>query len=62
MIELHEQDHSVWRIARKLEIDRGTVGRFIDAGTLSERATRPYPNRGDWLESYLRRRCDVTPP
>lgn len=58
VIELHEQNHSMRSIARELNIDRGTVQRFIDARTFPERATRPYPSRVDRFEFDLRRRWD----
>jgi len=58
VIDLHQQNHSMRSIARQLNIDRGTVQRFIEAGTFPERAARPYPSRVDRFDSYLRCRWD----
>lgn len=56
VIELHHQGVSQRTIAKRLGIDRETVGRYIQAGQFPERAPRPYASKTDPFTDYLRKR------
>jgi transposase len=56
VLELNRQGLSHRAIADRLEIDRGTVRRFVNAGTFPERATRRYTRRTDRFAGYLKQR------
>ena len=56
VIELHHQGVSQRTIAKRLGINRETVGRYIQAGQFPERAPRPYASKTDPFTDYLRKR------
>jgi transposase len=56
VIELHRQGVSQRTIAKRVGIDRETVGRYIRAGQFPERASRPYTSRTDRFTVYLQKR------
>jgi transposase len=56
IVELHRQGVSQREIARRLDMHRGTVRRFVGAGTFPERAERRYHVRSDKHRDFLRRR------
>lgn len=58
VLELKRQKISNREIARRLNMHRGTVRRFLNAGTFPERATRTYHSRADSITQYLRERWD----
>jgi hypothetical protein len=56
VLELHRQGLSRRSIASRLGLDRGTVRRFLEAGSFPERAGRRYSRRTDRFAGYLKRR------
>lgn len=56
VMELHGQGISQRQIARRLNIDRETVGRYIQAGEFPERAKRKYASKTDRFTDYLVKR------
>jgi transposase len=56
VIDLHEKGLSLREIGQHLQMDRGTVARFVRAGQFPERANRPYEHGTDRFENYLRQR------
>lgn len=56
VIEFHHQGVSQRSIAKRLGINRETVGRYIHAGQFPERAPRPYIGKTDPFTDYLRKR------
>jgi transposase len=58
VLELKRQKISNREIARRLNMHRSTVRRFLNAGTFPERATRTYYSRADSVAEYLRQRWE----
>jgi len=56
VIELHRQGVSQRAIAKRVGINRETVGRYIRAGRFPERAPRKYASKTDPFTNYLHRR------
>lgn len=56
VMELHHQGMSHRKIARQLNINRATVGRYIQAGEFPERATRKYAGKTDRYTDHLGKR------
>ena len=58
VMELHRQGIPTRKIARQMEMHRGTVRRFLRAGQFPERAARKYIKRTDRFAEYLRQRWE----
>jgi transposase len=58
VVELHPKGVSMRDIARRLEMHRGTVRRFLHAGQFPERAARRCVRRTDRFVDYLRQRWE----
>ena len=58
VIELHRQAVSQRAIAKRVGINRETVGRYIRIGRFPERAPRKYASKTDPFTDYLRRRWE----
>jgi len=58
VIELHHQGVSQRTIAKRMGINRETVGRYIRAGQFPERAPRKYGSKTDPFTDYLRKRWE----
>jgi transposase len=58
VVELHQQGISFRAIARRMGMHRGTVRRWIGAGTFPERAAHRCSSRTDPFADYLKRRWD----
>jgi transposase len=58
VLELHGQGVSLRAIARRMGMHRGTVRRWLRAGSFPERAQRRATSRTDPFVDYLRRRWD----
>ncbi len=56
VMELHGQGISHREIARRLSINRETVGRYIRTGAFPERATRKYASKTDRFTDHLENR------
>jgi len=56
VMDLHRQGLSQREIARRVELDRGTVGKYVHAESLPERAKRTYRHKADRFGDYLWRR------
>jgi transposase len=56
VLELHRLGLSDRAIARRLQIHRDTVSRYVKAGVFRERAGRNYTRRTDRFADYLRQR------
>ncbi len=53
---LHHKGMSHREIARQLDINRATVGRYIRAGEFPERASRRYASKTDRYTDHLEKR------
>jgi transposase len=58
VVKLHAQRVPIREIARQLGMHRGTVRRFLVAGSFPERAQRKYRRQTDPFVDYLRKRWD----
>ena len=58
VVGLHQQGIPMREIARRMEMHRGTVRRFLRAGQFPERALRKYAKRTDRFADYLRQRWE----
>ncbi len=56
VMELHHKGMSNRMIARQLDINRATVGRYIRTGEFPERASRKYASKTDRFADHLERR------
>jgi transposase len=56
VIELHRQGVSQRAIAKRVGVNRETVGRYIHAGRFPERTPRKYASRTDPFTDYLHKR------
>jgi transposase len=56
VVDLHNQGVSLRDIARRMGLDRGTVGRYLRAGAFPERAHRGYRRGVDAHRDHLQRR------
>jgi len=56
VMQLHHKGMSCREIARQLNINRATVGRYIRAGEFPERASRKYASKTDRFTDHLERR------
>jgi len=56
--ELHRQGLTMRQIAKKMDMHRSTVRKFLQAGEFPERAARKYVRQVDRFAGYLRQRWD----
>ncbi len=58
LLKLHKESISQRAIAKRLGINRETVGRYVRAGQFPERAPRKYASTTDPFTDYLRKRWE----